>query len=147
MSIEKKLFFEDMSNSKSMLGHRHYHDVLELYFMEKGSCKYFIDTKVYHVREGDLILIPAGVLHKTNYGLGEHARALIHCSSHYVPAEVSESLPKLLHLYRNPSLVPYLRELLGRIRREYTAPDALYCLSSTLLIQGDLTLRYGVQGR
>ena len=124
MSIEKKLFFEDMSNSKCMRGAKHYHDVLELYFMEKGNCKYFIDTKVYHVREGDLILIPEGVLHKTMYSSGERARVLIYCSSHYVPVEVTDKLPALLHLYRNPALVPRLRELIAQIRREYTNADA-----------------------
>ena len=124
MSIEKKLFFEDMSTSKSMRGTKHYHDVFELYFMEKGSCKYFIDTKVYHVREGDLILIPEGVLHKTIYNEGERARVLIYCSSHYVPAEVTDRLPSLLHLYRNPALVPRLRELIAQIRREHTNADA-----------------------
>ena len=124
MSGGKKLYFEDCSNSKRMHGTKHYHDMLELYFMEKGSCKYFIDTKVYHVQEGDLVLIPEGVLHKTIYDDGERARALIYCTHHYVPTEVVAQLPSLLHLYRNPALVPRLRELIGQIRREYAAPDA-----------------------
>ncbi|MBQ8341899.1 MAG: helix-turn-helix transcriptional regulator [Clostridia bacterium] len=123
MSEQKTLFFEDLTNARSMSGHKHYHDVLELYFMERGSCRYFIDDKVYDVQEGDLILIPEGTLHKTVYGESDRARTLINCSRHYVPAEVAERLPALLHLYRNPSLVPRIRALLGEIRAEYLNPD------------------------
>ena len=101
-SAEGRFFkIEAVKNQKSTMGNRpmHYHDNFELYFMDAGSCKYFIDNKVYTVREGDLVLIPEGTLHKTTYD-GTNARILINCSRHYVPLDAVEQLPSLLHLYR-----------------------------------------------
>lgn len=116
---------EDLKNQKLTVGVHpmHYHEHFELYFMDAGSCKYFIDNKVYAVREGDLILIPEGTLHKTTYD-GSNARTLINCSRHYVPVDAIEQLPSLLYLYRNPTLVPRLRSLIDSIRQEYTHRDA-----------------------
>jgi len=118
-------FFEDLINAKSMAGSKHYHNTFELYFLEEGECHYFIDNKLYHVEAGDLVLIPEGTLHKTVYPEKRRARTLINCSRHYIPADVMDKLPPLLHLYRNPTLVPQLRALLGQIREEYRHPDAL----------------------
>ena len=118
-------FFEDLTNAKSMAGSKHYHNTFELYFMVEGECHYFIDNKLYHVEAGDLVLIPEGTLHKTVYPETRRARTLINCSRHYIPADVMDKLPSLLHLYRNPTLVPQLRALLGQIREEYQHPDAL----------------------
>ena len=123
LSDGKMLFFEDMENAKSMRGPKHYHNAFEIYFMEKGECDYFIDDKLYHVREGDLVLIPEGTLHKTKYNEHLHARVLINCSRHYIPTDIAEELSALLHLYRNPSLIPQIRELLEHIRVEYHSPD------------------------
>lgn len=125
-SAEGRFFkLEVLKNQKSASRPRpmHYHDTFELYFMEKGSCKYFIDNKVYSVTEGDLILIPEGTLHITSYD-GDNARTLINCSRHYVPLDATEQLPSLLYLYRNPSLIPTLRGLIDSIRLEYEHSDA-----------------------
>ena len=123
LSDGKMLFFEDLENSQSMRGPKHYHNGFEIYFMDKGKCDYFIDQKLYHVEEGDLILIPEGTLHKTIYGDREHKRTLIHCSRHFIPTEIADRLPSLLHLYRNPPLVPCIKMLLQQIRTEYHTPD------------------------
>ena len=123
LSDGKMLFFEDLKNAKSMRGPKHYHNGFEIYFMDKGKCDYFIDQKLYHVEEGDLILIPEGTLHKTIYEEQEHKRTLIYCSRHFIPTEIADRLPSLLHLYRNPPLVPRIKTLLEQIRTEYHSPD------------------------
>ena len=119
----KLLYFEDTANAKSLPGPKHYHNVFEIYFMDSGECNYFIDNKLYHVIEGDIVLIPEGRLHRTMYGYGEHSRYLINCSRHFIPTEIMDKLPSLLHLYRNPTIVPYIRELFERIGKEYYSPD------------------------
>lgn len=43
----------------------HYHDHYEIYFLAKGSVRYFIEDRVYDLEEGDVILIPPHVIHKT----------------------------------------------------------------------------------
>ena len=137
LSDGKMLVIERRENQKSMRGGKHYHNAFELYFMESGSCKYFIDNRVYDVREGDLILIPEGTLHKTTYD-GANARTLISCSRHYLPADVIGHLPSLLHLYRNPSLLPRLRCLIDGLRAEYERADAF----SEAILTGQMHLLF-----
>jgi len=44
----------------------HYHNEIELYLLLKGRIKYFVDNKTFKLHEGDLIIIPKGVLHSTD---------------------------------------------------------------------------------
>ena len=46
---------------------KHYHDLFEIYFIEGGGCCYFIDNKSYNLIPGDIIFVPAGVVHNTEY--------------------------------------------------------------------------------
>ena len=43
----------------------HYHDHYEIYFLSKGSVRYFIDDRVFDLEEGDVVLIPPHIIHKT----------------------------------------------------------------------------------
>ena len=119
----KYFFYENDSHGKTSMASQHYHNVFELYFLEKGECNYFIDDKCYEVLPGDIVLIPEGTIHKTTYGEGSHGRRLIQCSTHYIPSAVLDQLPSMLYLYRNPSIVDEVKYLLRRIETEFTSPD------------------------
>lgn len=43
----------------------HYHDHYEIYFLLSGKVRYFIDDKVFDLSEGDIVLIPPHIIHKT----------------------------------------------------------------------------------
>lgn len=43
----------------------HYHDHYEIYFLAKGSVRYFIEDRVFDLEEGDVVLIPPHVIHRT----------------------------------------------------------------------------------
>lgn len=43
----------------------HYHDHYEIYFLTRGKVRYFIEDEVYDVEQGDIVLIPPRVIHKT----------------------------------------------------------------------------------
>ena len=60
------LFSRDSLYNQRKQIHLHYHKENELYLLLKGRVKYFIDNKTYLVNEGDLIIIPPGVLHSTD---------------------------------------------------------------------------------
>ena len=102
---------------------RHYHNLFEIYYMKEGTCSYFIDNKVYEIKSGDIVLIPDGVIHKTNYGLQPHTRLLINCSASYIPTSVTSHIPKLIYLYRNEAALPEIDEIFEKIEAEYNSPD------------------------
>ena len=120
---EKYFRFESDMNAKPVVGHRHYHDAFEIYYLQKGECRYFIDDKSYDVKEGDLILIPEGVIHHTAYSEGVHSRKLIYCSRASIPTAVAERLSSLLYLYRNDSIADEIGEIFDSIEKESGAHD------------------------
>ena len=122
---EGKYIYFEISKQKSQENtpNQHFHDVFEIYFLEKGECRYFIDNKTYLVEEGDLILIPKGIIHKTLYGDDVHIRQLINCSYHYIPTDIIPKFPSIIYHYRNESILPEIRELFSKISKEYTKKD------------------------
>ena len=102
---------------------KHCHDHFEIYFITKGNCCYFIENKVYHLQPGDIILIPEGIMHNTEYQNTVYSRKLISCSQYFIPDSVKPKLPSLLHLYRNPDIVDQINAIYDKIEEEYANMD------------------------
>ena len=98
---------------------RHYHDLFEIYYLESGSCIYFIDNKSYELVPGDIAIIPAGVIHNTLYQNSKYSRMLINCSPRFIPSAVMPLLKGIRYLYRNGEISNEIYELLKQIEREY----------------------------
>lgn len=111
------------TNVGDVMHSHHYHNFYEIYYMVSGSCNYFIDDKTYEVSAGDIVLIPSGVIHRTNYSSGEHTRLLIECSDNMVPSAVRDSLSSMLYLYRNTSVTKELYAIFKKMEKELNAPD------------------------
>lgn len=90
-----------------------------MYFLEKGSCHYFIDNDTYEVQAGDIVLIPEGVIHKTMYGESGAKRRLIYCDSGYIPTAVIPYFPSILYMYRNKKVTERVLEIFDAVEREY----------------------------
>ncbi len=110
---------------RELLKEKHYHNLFEIYFITGGTCNYFIDNKSYRLIPGDLILIPEGVIHNTEYRNTRHSRMLINCSRRFIPSSVMPLLPPKSYLYRNPAIVNEVFEIFDKIEKEYTLNDAL----------------------
>lgn len=104
---------------------RHHHQAFEIYYMKVGVCNYFIGNHSFKVMPGDVILIPGGTTHRTNYGGVAHTRELINCSYDYIPASVIERIDDIGYLYRNSKVISQLDEIFAKIEHEYTHSDVL----------------------
>ncbi len=101
----------------------HFHDFYEIYYVVSGSCNYFIDNQLYEVLEGDIVLIPSGVIHKTNYKSPLHKRILIECSDNMVPERVRESFSSMIYLYRGTHMNKDFYSIFKRLEKEYSNHD------------------------
>lgn len=109
---------------------QHYHNLFEIYFLLEGKCTYFIDNKTYIIEAGDLVLIPGGTIHKTQYpGNVPYSRMLINCSNYYIPPSIYHDIPKLLYVYRNDDILPKIQSILNDIDNDYKSGDK-YCVDS-----------------
>lgn len=102
----------------------HYHTTYEIYYMKDGRCKYFINERSYNVIPGDVIFIPAGIIHRTNYGKNPHSRLLINFTEDYIPEAIKEHLSDFEYLYRSREVTEGMESMLARIEKEYSNPDA-----------------------
>jgi AraC-like DNA-binding protein len=118
-NIRRQGFYYD--NSQSVSGgdtRRHYHDNFELYFLYQGTCNYFVDNRYYQLRAGDLIFIPSGLVHQTDYGKELHSRHLINCGGDYIPSEIIDELMSINCVFRNPDTVKEISEIFELIEKE-----------------------------
>ncbi|MBQ7954522.1 MAG: helix-turn-helix transcriptional regulator [Lachnospiraceae bacterium] len=104
---------------------RHHHQALEIYYMKEGICNYFVGNHSYRVVPGDIIIIPGGTIHRTNYGGVAHTRMLINCSYEYIPSAVAEQIPSIGYLYRNSKVIDKIEEIFNKIENEYSHADVL----------------------
>ena len=63
-------FYIEKAIGKATMPHMHDHSAFELYYLCRGEREYFIGDKFYKIGEGDLVLIPHNLLHRTA-GSGE----------------------------------------------------------------------------
>ena len=70
----------------------HCHSDFELFYVESGSCRFFIENNMYDIFSGDFMLIPPEVFHYTRYLSGSCKRTVVH----FFREDVDESIIKLL---------------------------------------------------
>lgn len=112
-------YYDNVRNASGGNTIRHYHRNCELYFLEKGSCNYYVDNRYLLLRAGDLIFIPGEQIHETNYGEEVHTRRLINCSREFIPNGIPDELSKTNYLFRNNYVANEILEVFQAIEQEY----------------------------
>ncbi|HHT89549.1 MAG: AraC family transcriptional regulator [Bacillota bacterium] len=64
----------------------HYHDYYEIYYLYSGERHYLLEDRIYHIHQGDLVLIPPNIVHQTaeGGGTGSHERMLIYFTKSFL---------------------------------------------------------------
>lgn len=126
IGTKKDFFFSNVHDTTNMPtgGTHHYHSLFEIYYLTMGNCSYFIHNKSFSVEAGDILIIPAGVTHKSQYHDQNYTRLLINCSKYYIPSSILNSLQDIIYVYRNDDIRAKIDELFSIIQKDYQAPDA-----------------------
>jgi len=123
--FDKRVFkFESRINVETPVAMIHHHDaIFEIYYLLKGPCWYFIDRKSYRLTDGDIALIPPGVIHKASYESPTYSRKLVFCAESMIPQSVRHLLPQIPYFAATPETAPIIREIFDTIEKEYAEPD------------------------
>ena len=126
IGTKKDFFFSKVHDSsiKPSGGTHHYHSLFEIYYLTSGKCNYFIHNKSFCVEAGDILIIPAGVTHKSQYHDQNYTRLLINCSKYFIPSSIFNSMQDIIYVYRNDDIRPKIDELFSGIEKDYDSPDA-----------------------
>lgn len=121
--LDSDYYFQQASKIKGNKSSSHYHSLIEIYYMKRGSCNYFIDDKSYRVETGDLVFIPSGIIHKTTYDTEFHDRWLINCSDYFIPESVKGEIKSLPHVFRRSQVTKECERVMQKIDYEYRKKD------------------------
>ena len=116
-------YFSKAIDTKYSESTQHYHPHYEVYYMKHGSCRYFVDNRSFDVETGDVIFIPRGMIHRTNYTSTTHSRLLLNFTEEYIPEAVLNNIGDIKILYRSREIAKNIEGLFNKIEHEYTHPD------------------------
>lgn len=151
MTVGELDFYIEKIVSKTPLHNMHHHRSYELYYMLKGQREYFIEDRFFVINEGDLVLIPKNVFHRT---AGEGGlRFLVHFSEAFLerwvtPASLQPLLEELPPVFRGEELQrSQLAYALNQILIEHTRAELEHVATDDQLLAGYLyqilfTMRY-----
>lgn len=120
-------YYNSTALTMAEMSAEHYHSLYEIYYLEKGICKYLIEDELFELLVGDVVFIPKGAIHKTSYE-DMHSRLLVNCSDEYIRGvEIKKAF-----VYRNKKHSAKIYSVLKDIEREYLYSDRF----SNQLIKG-----------
>ena len=94
--IEVVFFEKKTFDGRNKMPRVHYHNKHELYFLEKGQTKFFVDTEIFILEPGDIIFVPANTLHRTeNLETESYSRSILYFNDDDFEAELSPFVEKL----------------------------------------------------
>ena len=121
----ENFYFHRIENKTCSNSTLHFHSGFELYYMREGKCHYVIDNNSFDIASGDVILIPSGTVHGTNYGLKPCTRLLINFPENFIAPEILSTIKSMGYIYKNPETIPAINELFYLIEQEYLRNDSL----------------------
>ena len=123
----EKAYNQQQFDMKILHSHEHY----ELYYLTSGKRKYFIDDALYQLEEGNLLLIPPKVLHRSiSLAKSNYSRILVNIPVSYLEDKVISD-----HMHKSVSGViniptrrrAYCEGLLHNLESEYLKSDDYSC--------------------
>ena len=138
--LDDKIRISTVRRDKSHKTRPHFHRDNEIYFLEEGKSKLFVDTKLYSLTEGSLVFIRSGRIHKTLAGdNNSHVRTVLMFPDS-VMRELAECGDSELNFENFDSIIVHVPEImLSRVKQmfrdiesELYSPDCM----SDLMIRG-----------
>ena len=76
-----------------VMSSHHCHSFFEIYYVDRGNCRFLVENNIYDLRQGDFLLIPPDVLHYTRYLDGPCKKYGIYFRSDDISPQVSAAMP------------------------------------------------------
>ena len=140
--VQTKGFYAEKCTLKKPQANMHYHHAYELYYIIEGEREYFIDDTFFKVSKGDLVWVPANMLHRTD-GKGA-TRFLLYFKYDFINQYIQS--PLLRHLLREDAFVfradaandAQLNNLLNRLLSLYNRHEKAPSEADEVLLAGYL---------
>ncbi len=106
----------------------HCHPYFEMYYLESGSCRFFLAGQMLDAHSGDLLLIPPRTLHYTRYLFGPCRRCDLFFRRGDLESEVAATFPEGFRFFRTWQLMQipeFYREALTELFRRMIGEEKI----------------------
>lgn len=139
--IDKIYAESKVKKSGYIMPSHHCHPYYELFYIENGACRFFIDNNMYDLHTGDFMLIPPQVFHYTRYLFGDCKRNIIFFRGEDLGDSVKQLLPQQTDFFSEIRIfqVPEAHQdqiaalLLQMVREEKIDDERSFLMLQTLL--------------
>lgn len=115
--------YEKSKGATDHAAEAHHHSQFEFYYPSRGDLVYLVGSKTYEVKEGDVVVIPEGVVHKAVYADGCRERQIVRFKSHYLPESLREYFRTSPPVIRCRDIRGAVEDVLEKIEHEYLGYD------------------------
>lgn len=116
----------------------HCHPYFELFYIESGACRFFIENNMHDLHSGDFLLIPPQVLHYTRYRFGDCRRNIVFFREEDVWEPVKQLLPQQTSFFSEMRMfqVPEAhREQIAALLLRMVKEEKIGDIRSSLMLQ------------
>ena len=148
-SIEEIFADSETREAGFVMRSPHCHSYFELFYVENGACRFFIENNMYDIHTGDFLLIPPEVFHYTRYTFGSCKRSVVHFHRENISESVLNLLPQkgeflsAMRIFQTPEayreqINSHLSRMVNenKIADERSAPMLLALLQELFLLCG-----------
>ncbi len=124
MSAEKEMYFfnKQKTDNSATMPKAHVHNSHELYWLIKGNVKYFIGNEIFILSAGDMIFVPKGIFHKTDYEeCNEIERIVLSFTDDFIGEEFSEytkEFAKNKHIRFTNEFFYKIQDIMNKLEKE-----------------------------
>ncbi len=115
-------FYDRTTRDRNHKTISHFHDVHEMYYLVKGSTRYFIGDEIFVLNAGEIAFVPKGVFHNTN---NEYKRGLERILLEFDDDFVGDNYKKYIqtlainkHIRFSPPDIAKIEDILNKIAEE-----------------------------
>lgn len=116
--VETADFWIQKKTSREPMHFMHHHNSFELFYIISGEREYFIEDEFFKMKAGDLVIVPANALHRTD-GKGA-LRFLINFSQAYLEKFLTTDMISALPIFK-PAVFRTSEEQRGRLHAKFNS--------------------------
>ncbi len=98
METDYKVYKVRRNAKESKQQAKHVHPYYEIFYLLNGDCTFFIDHNIYKLSQGDLVIVPAGTIHKSTFPTQGYSDRFVVCfrekSLNWIKEVIGEEMVK-----------------------------------------------------
>ena len=92
-SLRRILVESHLREEGFVMSSHHCHSFFEIFYVNRGNCRFMVEDNIYDLRKGDFLLIPPDALHYTRYLDGPCKKYCVYFRNSDISPQASDAMP------------------------------------------------------